>query len=52
MVVDLRPTADEQYLLVGLNDEVTLKKTPEKINKKNVVEDVVGESESSLEFDT
>lgn len=34
VVVDLRPTANEHYLLVGLKDEVTSKKTPGKRSMK------------------
>lgn len=52
VIVELRPSPDEHHLLIGLKDEETFKKTPEKKNKKKVIEEVpISEREYSSEFD-
>lgn len=51
VITELKPTAEECHLLIGLKGEGTLKKTPEKQNRKRVVETVpVILSESLLEY--
>lgn len=41
VVVDLRSMTNEHHLLVGVKDEMTSKKTPEKRSMKKIVKKVV-----------
>lgn len=51
-IVKLCPTADELYLLIGLKDEGTPKKTTMEATKEKVVEaELMALSESSSEYD-